>query len=136
MALFNDYMIERELKYWTRQDAHRFLRPDWRRFWRPGYETDPLYRLYERIERKYRPDQLRDDLGRFALAGASGNRAGRQRQDNVAQSILPSLRMDCDGLYLIDTSICRRVGSRACYAQAALRYGNCLAGRPMPPLNY
>jgi hypothetical protein len=40
-----------------RQDAldeqtRRWMRPDWRRWWKPGHENDPLYKDYERIERK------------------------------------------------------------------------------------
>lgn len=34
----------------------RFLRPDWRRFWKPGHENDPLYKLYESAERKFDPE--------------------------------------------------------------------------------
>ena len=139
MTISKDYLTVRELRYRIGPDANRFLRPDWRRVWRPGYENDPFYRFFERLERRYRPDQLRDDQGRFAFEGGRGtsaNRTGSRQQDKVAQSISPSLRIDCDSLYLIDARICRRAGSRACYAQAALRYGNCLAGLPIPPLNY
>ncbi|HUL89620.1 MAG TPA: hypothetical protein VLU23_15755 [Pseudolabrys sp.] len=69
MTISKDYLTERELRYRVRPDANRFLRPDWRRFWRPGYENDPFYRFFERLERRYRPDQLRDDQGRFAFEG-------------------------------------------------------------------
>ncbi len=31
---------------------------------------------------------------------------------------------------------CNMVGLAGCYAQAHERYGNCLAGRPIPPFNY
>jgi hypothetical protein len=31
---------------------------------------------------------------------------------------------------------CRMVGLSACYAQANLRWSNCLAGKQIPPLNY
>jgi hypothetical protein len=136
MTIFNNRLSGRELKYRMRPDAHRFLRPDWRRFWRPGHENDPPYRLYEGIERRYRPDQLRDDLGRFAIESGVRTTSGRPQRDKVSQSIPLNLRMDCDSLYLVDLDICRRARSRACYAQAAFRYGNCLAGRPIPPLNY
>jgi len=44
----------------TRHDAHRFLRPDWRRYVQPGSE---LAKLSEQIERKYRPDQPRVPAG-------------------------------------------------------------------------
>lgn len=57
----------------------RSLRPDWRRFWKPGHENDPLYKLYEKAERKYRPDQLRDDWGRFADEGRGTARSNPLR---------------------------------------------------------
>jgi hypothetical protein len=41
----------------------RFLRPDWRRFWKPGHENDPLYKLYESAERKFDPEQPRVPRG-------------------------------------------------------------------------
>jgi hypothetical protein len=43
--------------------ARRWLRPDWRRFFRPGSQNDPLYQYYERIERKYDPNQPRVPAG-------------------------------------------------------------------------
>ena len=39
------------------------LRPDWRRFWKPGHENDPLYQQCKRIERKYSLDQPRVPAG-------------------------------------------------------------------------
>jgi hypothetical protein len=48
MPMFNDVITESELKRGMRPDAHRYLRPDWRRL-RAGLENDPLYRLYENI---------------------------------------------------------------------------------------
>lgn len=72
--MLRNVWTELELKRWMQPDAHRYLRPDWRRFFKPGHENDPLYRSYERIERKYRPDQLRDDWGQFADEGGGGAR--------------------------------------------------------------
>jgi hypothetical protein len=69
MAHFKDAALAHELKRWMRPDAHRFVRPDWRRFVRPGFEKDHPFALYER---KYRPDQLRDELGRWADEGSGG----------------------------------------------------------------
>jgi hypothetical protein len=66
MAQIKDAVLEHELKHWMRPDAHRFVRPDWRRFVRPGFEKDHPFALYER---KYRLDQLRDELGRWAYEG-------------------------------------------------------------------
>jgi hypothetical protein len=67
MAHIKDAALEQELTRWMRPDAHRFVRPDWRRFVRPGFEKDHPFALYER---KYRPDQLRDDHGRWMDEGS------------------------------------------------------------------
>jgi hypothetical protein len=66
MAQIKDAALAHALKRWMRPDAHRFVRPDWRRFVRPGFEKDHPFALYER---KYRLDQLRDELGRWAYEG-------------------------------------------------------------------
>lgn len=42
----------------------------------------------------------------------------------------------CEAQYERDIAECRRVRKRSCYEQAAMRYGACLAGKPIPPLNY
>jgi len=65
------------LARWTRHDAHRFLRPDWRRHVQKGSDLEALY---EQIERKYRPDQPRvpagvREGGRW-MADGSGSGAG------------------------------------------------------------
>jgi hypothetical protein len=52
--------LERELLRGMRPDAHRFIRPDWRRQVKPGSD---LWSLYERFERKYSPDQPRVPAG-------------------------------------------------------------------------
>src|SRR4051812_27270614 len=44
-------------------EARRWLRHDWRRFFNSGSRNDPLYRYYERIERKYNPSQPRVPAG-------------------------------------------------------------------------
>ena len=49
-----------------RPGAHRFVRPDWRRFVVPGSDAAAVFEVYEQ---KYRPDQLRDELGRWADEG-------------------------------------------------------------------
>jgi hypothetical protein len=43
---------------------------------------------------------------------------------------------ECDALYEEDSATCRGVRSQTCWEQAALRYGNCIAGRPIPPLGF
>jgi hypothetical protein len=53
-------------KRWLRADAHRFIRSDWRRFVKPGSE---LAAFYDRVERKYRPDQPRVPAIRMAGSG-------------------------------------------------------------------
>ncbi len=63
-----------------RHDAHRFIRPDWRRFVRPADAKDHPFALYER---KYRPDQLRDELGRWEDEGGGDTRP----RDVVAKPI-------------------------------------------------
>lgn len=60
MSSIKPVYTEHQLKRWMRPDAHRFIRPDWRRFVQPGSE---LAAIYERYERKYRPDQPRVPAG-------------------------------------------------------------------------
>jgi hypothetical protein len=43
---------------------------------------------------------------------------------------------ECLVQYRRDTFHCNMVGLRSCHAQAAQRYAACLAGHPIPPLNY
>ena len=78
MARIHPVSLEHERKRFMRPDAYRYLRPDWRRFVRAGHENDPLYRFYERIERKYSSDQPRiprgnPDGGQWTGDGGSGN---------------------------------------------------------------
>ncbi|CAD7853199.1 MAG: hypothetical protein [Olavius algarvensis Gamma 1 endosymbiont] len=42
----------------------------------------------------------------------------------------------CEAQYNLDIAECRRVRKRSCYAQAAVRFAACLAGKSVPPLNY
>ena len=43
---------------------------------------------------------------------------------------------ECKAMHDRDLFHCRMVGLPACYAQANLRYSNCLQGKQIPPLNY
>jgi len=43
---------------------------------------------------------------------------------------------ECDDMHRRDLFHCKMVGLPSCYAQAYLRYTNCLNGRQIPPLNY
>src|SRR5215471_14155479 len=117
-------LSERDSKRWMRPDAHRFLRSNWRRFWKPGQEDHPLYKFYDGIERKYRPDQLRDDLGRWTDEG-DGSQPGDTKP---RQWISGSTAESCLAQYRKDVFVCAAFTSPACYAQAMLRYSNCLAG--------
>ena len=68
MAQLKDAYTEHQLKRWMRPDAHRFVRADWRQHVRPGFEREFPFELYER---KYSPDQPRDDRGRWTSEGAA-----------------------------------------------------------------
>lgn len=72
MVLMKPAYVEQQVKRWMRPDAHRFLRPDWRRYVAPGSALATQYSAYER---KYRPDQARDERGRWVDegGGAEGN---------------------------------------------------------------
>ena len=52
--------LERELMRGQNADAFRFVRPDWRRFVKPGSDAWVLYELYER---KFNPEQSRVPAG-------------------------------------------------------------------------
>lgn len=84
MPLIDATYLAHQRKRWMRPNAHLFIRADWRRFVRPGQRDDHPFAQYER---KYRPDQLRDDHGRWADEGA--RLAPEQTQDAAdIQSIL------------------------------------------------
>lgn len=88
MTQMNEAALAHELMRGMRPDAHRYVRPDWRRHWRAGHESDPFYRLYESVERKYRPDQPRvpagDPAGGQWTGGARAD-ASRRRNDGRTQ---------------------------------------------------
>jgi hypothetical protein len=89
--------------------------------------------------RKYDPNQPRDDRDRWADAGTGSLTnnslesfsAARRRGRSVAY---------CMAQYAVDGLLCNSIkpASRAaaCWKQATERLGNCLAGRPIPPLNF
>lgn len=122
------------------EQIRRWMRPDWRNWWKPGSENDPLYKEYERIERKYRPDQLRvergnEGAGQWAYEGRNaGGDAKPATQIRVAARISPARAEECELQLLRDKFICNTVRLRSCHAQAAERYAACLGGRPIPPL--
>jgi hypothetical protein len=109
-------------------DELRRVRPDyyWLRFGQKAWIRD--------YTRKYDPNQPRDDRGRWVDAGGDPMEsfaAARGRGRSAAY---------CMAQYAVDGLMCNSVkpASRAaaCWKQAAERLGNCLAGRPIPPLNY
>jgi HK97 family phage portal protein len=98
-------------------------------------------------ERKFSPDQPRVPAGNPGGGqwtseaemdvSESGERLDDQPWTSIAARRIPKAReIQCLAQYARDVFQCRTVGLPACYEQAALRYGNCLAGRPIPPLNY
>jgi hypothetical protein len=94
---------------------------------------------YGSYARKYDPNQPRDRRGRWADAGAGiatnsaleSFSAARRRGGSMAY---------CMAQYAVDGLLCNSTKSAsraaACWKQAAERLGNCLAGRPIPPLNF
>jgi hypothetical protein len=122
--------LEREIRRWARPDAHLFVRPDWRRFVKPGSDAAMVFEIYER---KFRVDQLRDWRGRFAdeAGGASAI-----RPTPVAARISASRRAECELQQRHDTFICNAIGTRSCWAQAAFRFSQCLKGGYVPPLSH
>jgi hypothetical protein len=62
MSQIESPYLAHQLKRWMRPDAHHFVRHDWRRDVRPEYQDEVPFALYER---KYSPDQPRDDHGRW-----------------------------------------------------------------------
>lgn len=60
----------------------------------------------------------------------------RLRDFGTLRRISTDLQEECWAQHMRDIFQCRMVGLRSCYQQAALRYGNCLVGLPIPPLNY
>jgi hypothetical protein len=131
----------------TEYQLKRFLRPDWRRFWKPGHENDPLYKLYESVERKFDSNQARVPKGGpeggqwtsgEGSSGGSGSSDPGVLSDaagtRFAGPISPQRRAECDQQYRQDTFICNMMRTRSCWAQAEFRYSQCLIGGYVPPI--
>lgn len=103
-----------------------------------------LLRLERLLRKAYDPDQPRvpagnPDGGQWTSGGAAGKTeatplpsfaAARRRGRSVAY---------CMAQYAVDGLMCNSVASsqrRACWAQAAERFANCLSGRPIPPFSF
>ena len=112
-------------------DELRRVRPDY--YWFRFGQAAAI-----RASRKYDPNQPRvpagnPDGGQWTSEG--GGAVGRLIQ-LAARRISPAREAECEEIRRRDEIQCRFVGLRACWSQAYLRYGNCLAGLPIPPLNY
>jgi hypothetical protein len=68
--------------------------------------------------------------------GQPTNGVAQQTTRVAARRISPAREAEWEAQYAQDIFQCKMVGLMACYAQAALRYANCLQGPPLPPLNY
>ena len=83
-------------------------------------------------------------IGGAEIGGAAGAAAGSAAGNIVGNAFCPDDDEgdNCDDLYATDTSTCNGItrvrgesAGAACHASASERYGACLAGRPIPPLN-
>ena len=144
MAQIKSAALDYELKRW--------MRPDWRRYWRPGQDDDPLYRLYDRIEHKYSPDQPRvpagsSEGGQWTSGGVGGGSSGGATGSSpnvgsgkvrirIGARISRQREQECEIQYRQDTFICNTVGTRFCWEQAAFRRAQCLRGLYIPPLYF
>lgn len=65
---------------WMKPDANRWLRPDHQKWVRP----EPVWRSPSEVyERKYSPDQPRDELGRWTDGGGGGRIGATATSDEV-----------------------------------------------------
>jgi hypothetical protein len=120
-------------------DELRRVRPAyyWLRF---GHEA---WKRAQIGKANFNPNQARDDQGRW-VDSADDRRPGAL-SNNALESFAAARRRGrsaayCLAQYAIDSLLCNSVepASRAasCWRQAAERLGNCISGRPIPPLNY
>ena len=89
--------------------------------------------IFERLMRAatkagFDPAQPRDDQGRWTEDSASDS----TREFSVAARNAA----ECDFQYKLDKVTCNLVQTHLCWAQAAERYGACLAGRSIPQLRF
>ncbi len=106
------------------------------------------------LERRFDPNQARDELGRWTNESGGGSSPLATAANVVAQAVsatagvagddagfTASAALDaCDAQYELDSSLCRMLGSRMsrakCWASASERLAACLAGRPILPLSF
>lgn len=105
------------------------MRPDAVRWLRPVHPD----------ERKFDPDQPRDEDGRWTDDSGqadAGNLSAAHSDEGSPASATIIKEETCDAQYRLDTFKCNLVRTLSCWRQAAERYGACLAGRPIPPFNF
>lgn len=90
-------------------------------------KSDLVFRrlIHAAIKAGFDPDQPRDDRGQWTSTGSA--EVNFAAHGNAAE---------CDFQYKQDKLICNLVQTPLCWAQAAERYGACLAGRPIPQLRF
>lgn len=92
------------------------------------------------IERKFDPDQPRDELGRWIDAGSfeSNTSASDRGATDFSAARRGQSEAVCWSQYQVDMLRCQaelRATARAiCRAQAMERYAACRSGNPIPPL--
>jgi hypothetical protein len=119
-------------------DELRRVRPSyyWLRFGLPAWQRE--------LARKYDPNQPRVPAGSADGGQWTSGDAAQNTQDDSLVSFAAAIRRGrspvfCMAQYAADSLVCNSVeqsSKRACWAQAAERLGNCLSGRPIPPLNF
>ncbi len=133
MSAFKNAYLENEIKRWMAPNAHHFVHPDWRRYVQADSDLRPVFELYES---KYNQNQPRvpagsREGGQWTGPDGVGNSI---RQTRIAARISASRAQACEIQRRQDEFICKSVQRASCYAQAMLRYANCLQGLPIPPL--
>ena len=119
MAQIKAAYLERELMRGQPANAFRFVRPDWRRFVKPGSDAWLLYELYER---KFNSDQPRvpagsSEGGQWTGDGGAASVSDGGPETQIATRISPSRRAECELQYRKDTFICNAIGTRSCWVK-------------------
>jgi hypothetical protein len=88
---------------------------------------------------KFDPDQPRAPAGN-SDGGQWTSTDGAAQTDNSRTTVMAARsarsEAECLAQYEKDSFICRAVGTRLCWQQAAERLAACLSGRQLPPLNF
>lgn len=85
---------------------------------------------------KFDSDQPRDERGRWVETGASDDENAGLPTLMAAARRRRGVEAECKLQYDLDIFQCKMVGLPGCFAQAMERWSACMAGRPIPPLNY